>query len=215
METLGLRRNTQGRWHQPAGTGRGQRVTSTELRANLVRDHVRFPRILSLQTVFKYLGRAYSAEPQPGKRITEALTFLENLGFYFVWDGGWALECRACGKVYVRSGHAANHRCSPRPLEATSSELAKGPHRLPEASEILDRVLWDRPDVETSFEHAMEASNRARPSDGEKKVQDVDVSVESGLEASVTCAAGQPPAPEWSISGTHLNNENLAAGRNE
>lgn len=75
---------------------------SNALKADLKRNHVRFPRVLSLRSVYDYLKRAYSAEPQPVKRIDEGLTFLEDHGFWFV--GG--LQCVSCMKVYERSGEA-------------------------------------------------------------------------------------------------------------
>ncbi len=151
---------------------------STALKADLKRNYVRFPRVLSLRSVFDYLKRAYPAEPQPGKRITEALTFLEDRGFWFVGKGDGGLECRGCGMAYVRSGNASNHRCSSASLGATSFERAKSQREALEGPAISERMSWDLPEVETSFEHVTEAPDGQRSS----------VNVHSSL--------GQPLAPE-------------------
>jgi hypothetical protein len=139
---------------------------------------VRFPRVLTLKSVFEYLSRAYAAAPQP-KRIVEGETFLEALGFSCVWTGeDWGLECRGCGMAYVRSGNASNHKCSSASLGATSFERAKSPREALEGPAIGERMSWDPPEVETSFEHVTEAPD-GQPSS---------VHVHSSL--------GQPLAPE-------------------
>jgi hypothetical protein len=138
--------------------------------------HVRWPQLLSVRSAFAYLSRAYPAEPQP-KRIDEAVGFLADAGFWFVWTGeGWGLECRVCGAVYIRSGHAANHNCSGR-LGATSFERAKSGHEALEASELPDRVTWDLPDSEMGFEQV------TQPTDPQ------------GAFAPIHSSTGQPPAP--------------------
>jgi hypothetical protein len=140
---------------------------------------VRFPRHLSLHSVFDYLKRAHPAVPQPVKRINEALTFLEDLGFWFVWTGAeWGLQCRGCGMAYVRSGHTRNHKCSSGPLGATSSELAKNPQAPLEASEVSDPMLRDRPDAETSFEHVKEATDGQPSSEPDLSAEDVHFPIE-------------------------------------
>lgn len=147
---------------------------SKVLKADLKRNHVRFPRVLSLRSVYDYLKRAYSAEPQPVKRINEALTFLEDRGFWFVEK----LQCRSCLKVYVHSGHAAKHKCSSRPLGGTSSERAKSPHQPLEDPEVSDRMSWDLPDAETSFEHVTEATDGQPSSEPEPSAEDGDLCIE-------------------------------------
>lgn len=131
---------------------------------------VRLPRHLSLHSVFNYLKRAYPAEPQPVKRIIQALTFLEDRGFWFVSIGDGGLECRGCGMVYVRTGFAANHKCSSRPLSATSFDRAKSPRQSLEGSSVPDRVSWDLPEAATSFEHVKKASDGQDLSEHELEV---------------------------------------------
>jgi hypothetical protein len=147
---------------------------SNALKADPKRIYVRFPRLLSLRSAYDYLKRAYPAEPQPVKRIDEGLTFLEDHGFWFV--GG--LQCVSCMKVYQRSGNAAKHKCSSRPRGATSSELAKRQHQPLEASEVSDRMSWDLPNAETSFEHVTEATDGQPSSEPEPSPEDVDFPIE-------------------------------------
>lgn len=154
---------------------------SKALNAGPNRNHVRFPRILSLQSVFDYLRRAYPAEPQPVKRIDEGVTYLAALGVWFVWTGReWGLECRGCMRVYIRSGHAGNHKCSAEPLAAGSFELAKRPHPPLAGSSVPDRMSWDLPEAETSFEQIKQAANRQPMSDREGTAVDASLPVEVG-----------------------------------
>lgn len=147
---------------------------SNALKADLKRNYVRFPRVLSLRSVYDYLKRAYSAEPQPVKRINEALTFLEDRGFWFVEQ----LQCRSCLKVYKSSGHAAKHKCSSGPLGGTSSERAKSPHQPLEAPEVSDRMSWDLRVAETSFEHVTETADGQPSSEGELSAEEDDLHIE-------------------------------------
>jgi len=150
---------------------------SNALKTDPRRDCVRFPRVLGLRSAFEYLSRAYPAVLQP-RRIEEGETFLEQLGFWCVWTGKeFGLECRSCGMVYVRSGNARNHKCSG-PLGATSFERAKSAREALEGPATSERMSWDPPEVETSFEHVTEAPD-GQPSS---------VNVHSSL--------GQPLAPE-------------------
>jgi len=111
-----------------AGFGSGGDRTRKAVEARTKRPHARFPRRPSLRSVFAYHSRAYPAVPQPWRQIDEGVAFLERLGFWFVWTGrDWGLECRRCGKPYIRAGHAGNHRCSPDLVDATSSERARRP----------------------------------------------------------------------------------------
>lgn len=82
------------------------------------RGQVRFPRVLTLDSVYDFLKRAYPAEPQPVERITDALTYLEDRGFWFVTCEGEKLQCRGCMKVYGSSGNAEKHKCGPPALLA-------------------------------------------------------------------------------------------------
>jgi hypothetical protein len=129
------------------------------------RQRVRFPRHRSLKSVFAYLKRAYPVEPQPVKGINDVLTFLEDLGFWFVWTGDeWGLQCRGCGMDYVRIGHAGNHKCSPGPLGAASSDRAKRPEQPLEGSAVPETMSWDLRDAGTTFEHAKDAVDGQFPS---------------------------------------------------
>jgi hypothetical protein len=125
--------------------------------------------------VFDYLKRAYPAEPQPVRRIDEAVTYLVGLGFSFVWTGSdWGLECRSCMTVYIRSGHAGNHRCSSGPLVATSSERAKQSPDALEGSSVPDRMSWDLSEAELGFEHVKDASGGQDPSELDLPSEDID-----------------------------------------
>ncbi len=174
MTARGWRQNARGWWAN-------NRPTPIALKADRERNHVRFPRVLSLRSVFDYLKRAYPAEPQPVKRIDRALSFLEDLGFWFVWTGrAGGLQCRSCLKVYVRSGQAANHKCPSGPLEATSSERAKSPRQSLEGSSVPDRMSWDLPEAETSFEHVKKAVDSHDLPEREMSAEGVDLPIEVG-----------------------------------
>lgn len=170
MAAKGWRQNARGWW------ANGRPMPSA-LRTDQKRDHVRFPRVLSLRAVFEYLSRAYPAAPQP-KRIEEGETFLQELGLSCVWTGKeFGLECCSCGMVYVRSGTAGNHKCS-EPLGATSFERAKSTHQALEGSSVPEGVSWDLPEAETSFEHVTGATDGQRSSERELIVEDVDLPIE-------------------------------------
>jgi hypothetical protein len=152
------------------------------VKADRTRNRVRFPVAPNLRSVFDYLRRAYTAEPQP-KRIDEGVTYLAGLGFGFVWTGRrWGLECRGCMRVYVRSGHAGNHKCSSSPLAATSSERAKNPPQALEGSSAPDRMSWDLPEAETSFERIKRATHSPATPEPD----------ETAVDASLPVAVGAP-----------------------
>jgi hypothetical protein len=74
----------------------------------------RFPSRLTLASALSYLRRAYDHEPQPVAHLQQGIEFLAALGWSCVWTGdSYALQCRRCGKIYVRPLRAARHHCSP------------------------------------------------------------------------------------------------------
>jgi hypothetical protein len=72
----------------------------------------RFPTRLTLASALSYCQRTYDVEPQPTKRLQQALEFIRASGWYCVWSGdAYGLECSGCGKCYERPKVAAKHRC--------------------------------------------------------------------------------------------------------
>ncbi len=157
---------------------------------------VRLPKVHTLRSLFDYLGRAYVAEPQPGKGINRALTFVHERGWWFVWTGSrWGLECGTCEALYVQPGRAENHRC--RGGSRTSSfERAKEAENAPASSEFHYLIPWpssERKPVSRG------SRSRVRPlSLTPLKLAD-DILV-------VASAAGQPPLPKGSSNDEDLTN---------